>query len=370
MGLAGLAGVAGFLIAFAGTPLSTRLAHRFGAIDHPTGEEHKAHDDPTPYLGGIALFAACVLGSLVLFRLGNPAGRADLFVALGLAIGLGVIGLVDDVRKLPPGARLLFQIGAALIAWNAGFEVHLTQVDPIDAVLSLVWIVGITNAFNLLDNMDGLSAGLAGIAAAIFSVLSLIGELEALSIVSASLSGACFGFLVHNRHPARVFMGDSGSLFLGFLLACIGVRLRFDNLLQVTFLIPVVVLAVPILDTSVVVISRMIGGQSPLRGGRDHVSHRLVNVGLSVRTAVYALYLMGLCLGWIGIVMSQADARVGWMLIALVGLVGVVLIITLLRVPVYEASVQERLAVASAEYEEPDEASVFQRWRARLASRN
>lgn len=355
MALAAFAGVAGFLIAVAGTPLAGRLAHAFDVLDHPDAADHKNHDDPTPYLGGIALFAGAVIGSLLLFAVDDAPGRSDLLVAVALGVALGVVGLIDDVRALPPGIKFGAQLLAALGAWSVGFEVHLTQIEGLDIALSLLWIVGITNAFNLLDNMDGLSAGLAGIAAGVFAVLSLIGELHALSVVAGALSGACFGFLVHNRHPAKVFMGDAGSLFLGFLLALIGVRLRFDNLLQVTFLIPVVVLAVPILDTSVVVISRLISNRSPLTGGRDHISHRLVNVGLSVRMAVFALYLMGICLGWIGIVMSQATREVGWMLIALVAFVGVIMLLTLLRVPVYETFTQERLAQRTAPYEEPEE---------------
>ena len=170
-----------------------------------------------------------------------------------------------------------------------------------------------------------------------------------LAVVAASLAGASFGFLAHNRHPAKIFMGDAGSTFLGFMLALIGVRLRFDNLVEVTFLIPVVVLGIPILDTALVVTSRTLHGRAVFLGGRDHISHRLVHVGLSVPLAVGLLYWTGLCLGWLGIVISQASVEVGWMLLGFVIALGLFFGLLLLRVPVYKEEFEDINELKSTE---------------------
>ena len=260
----------------------------------------------------------------------------QLVLGLVLAGVLGLIGLYDDIRPASRVFRIATQFLAAGCAWGLGFRVEAAPWDSVNALLTILWIVGITNAFNLLDNMDGLSAGMAAVSAFSFMILAGLGDLWVLSVIAASLAGAAGGFLIHNKHPAKVFMGDAGSLFIGFSLALIGLELRFDNLLQVTFLVPVVVLGIPILDTTIVVISRLRQGRSPFLGGRDHISHRLVEVGLPVKTAVGLLYWSGLCLGWLGLVISRSDVQVGWMLLGFVGALGAFFATLLLKVPIYE----------------------------------
>lgn len=339
MGLGAL--LVGFAVSFGVTPLTAKAARRFGILDRPSSnaQGHKKHRRPTPYLGGLAILGGMLAGSA--FMLAIPEGRPALILAgfplaiLG-AVALGLVGLVDDVRQLPRTVRLLAQAGAAVAAHFGGFSVSLTSVEPVNLLLTVVWIVGITNAFNLLDNMDGLTSGLAGIAALSFAVMGVLGGMPLLAVVSAALAGSSFGFLAHNLHPAKIFMGDAGSTFLGFLLALIGVRLRFDNLVEVTFLVPVVVLGIPILDTTLVVASRKLHGRPVFLGGRDHISHRLVHVGLSVPVTVGLLYWSGLCLGWLGLVISRSTVQVGWMLLGFVSAVGLFFGALLLRVSVYE----------------------------------
>jgi UDP-GlcNAc:undecaprenyl-phosphate/decaprenyl-phosphate GlcNAc-1-phosphate transferase len=209
-------------------------------------------------------------------------------------------------------------LAAALGAWTVGFRVEFTPWVVVNFLFTVLWIVGITNAFNLLDNMDGLSSGLAGIAAAAFAVMGSLEGLTLIPIVAGALAGAAFGFLAHNKYPARIFMGDAGSLFLGFLLAIIGIEMRFDNLVKVTFLVPVVVLGVPIFDTTLVVLSRIRNRRPVWQAARDHVSHRLIAIGLPVREAVLLLYWSAICLGWLGLVISRASVQVGWMLLIFV----------------------------------------------------
>ncbi len=330
-----------FVAAWAITPLTSKVAHRLGILDRPDADR-KIHDAPTPYLGGVAIFSALLIGTVVLVFI--PGGLArwvyrDLALGVGLAVVLAVVGLFDDVRPLPPSVRFAAQIAAAAAAWSAGFQVQATPYQWANFLLTIIWFVGMTNAFNLLDNMDGLSAGLAGVGALSFAAMGVLEELVVLSVVAAALAGASFGFLAHNRHPAKAFMGDAGSMFLGFALALIGLELRFDNLIKVTFLVPVVVLGVPIFDTTLVVLSRLRNRRPIHQGGRDHISHRLVKAGLSVRTSVALLYWSGLCLGWLGLVISRSNVQVGWMLLGFVLALGGFFGRLMWRVSVYDEPV-------------------------------
>lgn len=346
-------------LAFAGayliTPLTARIAHRFGILDHPIENDpsgKKVHSRSTPYLGGVAVFFGLLLGSsLVAVALGSDLGHllSGFSLAIGVALALGFIGLADDIWTMPPSVRLGAQLAAAVGAWFSDFQVAIASSDLVNFAITVLWVVGITNAFNLLDNMDGLTAGVAGIAALWFALMGASGGMTALGIVAAALAGASGGFLAHNRHPAKIFMGDAGSLFIGLLLALIGMRLRFENLVEVTFLVPVVVLGLPIFDTSLVVLSRLRHRRGIFQGGRDHVSHRLVRIGLPVPATVRLLYWACLCLGWLGFAISRADPEVGFMLLGLVFAVGLYLGRFLWAVPVYEVQLPRAAVDAPSE---------------------
>jgi UDP-GlcNAc:undecaprenyl-phosphate/decaprenyl-phosphate GlcNAc-1-phosphate transferase len=339
----GSALVTAALVAYVTTPLTGRLARRFGVIDHPSQEPtgHKRHTEPTPYLGGIAISLGLVAGSLFVFAATEGIPVRHFVVTIGAGLGLAAVGLVDDITPLPRSLRLIAQVVLAYVAWETGFGVSASPNAAVNLLLTTFWLVGITNAFNLLDNMDGASAGLAGIAALTFAVMGLMSELPLLPIIAAALAGASFGFLVHNRHPARVFMGDAGSLLLGFLVALLGLRLRFDVAREITFLVPVVVLGIPILDTSLVVLSRVRHRRPVFLGGRDHIAHRLVMAGLSTRTAISLMYVTAICLGWLGLVISRATTDVALMLSGFVVVVGLLGAGFLLKVPVYGEDLQD-----------------------------
>ena len=347
-----------FVVSFAMTPASAKLARRIGLLDRPQGEGgYKKHDLAVPYLGGVAIVFGLLAGCLMMMFIpsGTPGTLIQSFpLVIVAAVILGAVGLADDFKSLPRSLRLAVQVAAAAAAYAAGFQVSFTPWDALDLAMTIIWIVGITNAFNLLDNMDGLTSGLAGIAALSFATLGVIGGMPLVTVAAASLAGASFGFLAHNRHPAKIFMGDAGSNFVGFMLALIGARLRFDNLVEVTFLVPVIVLGIPILDTTLVVVSRRLHGRPVFQGGRDHISHRLVHIGLSVPIAVGLLYWTGLCLGWLGIVVSRSDALVGWMLLGFVLAMGLFLGLLLLRVPVYEEQFEDVSDLREAEQREGD----------------
>lgn len=330
--------------AFGFTPIALRIAHRFEVFDRPGA--HKVQESPVPYLGGMAIvvaFAAViVVGS---FLRAPPDGAGQLALVIGVAVGLSVVGLVDDLRGgLHPILKFVLQFAAALLVWAAGIRIEIFQLPALDAALTVLWIVGIANAFNLLDNMDGLSAGIATIAAGFFFLLAALNDQLAVGALSAALAGCALGFLRHNFHPARIYMGDAGSLFLGFMLAVIGIKLRFEiGPRQVTFMVPVLVLGVAILDTTLVVVSRIVNRLNPLAGGRDHISHRLVFVGIPVPSAVALIYAAGVALGWLAVVMSRLDVATGFILMGFVLAVAAFVGVMLGLVPIYEHSRRRRM---------------------------
>ena len=354
MGAAALA--LAFVVSFAVTPASAKLTRRIGLLDQPHSQGgYKKHKLPVPYLGGVAIVSGVLAGCVTMLFLpeGSPSRIVGGFPLVILAaVLLGGVGLADDFQSLPRSLRLVAQIAAAIAAYVAGFGVFSTPWEALDLVLTVIWIVGITNAFNLLDNMDGLTSGLAGIAALTFAIMGVIGSMPLVTVAAASLAGASFGFLAHNRHPAKIFMGDAGSNFIGFMLALIGARLRFDNLVEVTFLVPVIVLGLPILDTTLVVVSRKLHGRPVFLGGRDHISHRLVHLGLSVPVAVGLLFWAAVCLGWLGLVVSRAGVLVGWMLLSFVLAMGVFFGALLSRMPVYEEEFEDISALREVEERE------------------
>ena len=337
------AAVVGFVIAFGLTPATASLARRWGILDHPD-EGRKQHGETIPYLGGVAIALGFAAGATLL--LGATGGLPETYVlGFGVALALGAVGVADDIRPLPRTVKFAAQLGAAVAAYALGFRVSAFPWEALNVAVTLVWVIGITNAFNLLDNMDGLTAGLAAIAAGSFAVMGIIAGPDAIAIVGAALAGSALGFLAHNRHPAKVFMGDAGSLLLGYSLALLGVRLEFENLPEVTFFVPVVVLGLPIVDTTLVVTTRLLSRQSPFVGARDHVSHRLVRMGLPVRTAVGLLYWAALCLGWLGLVITRSNVQVAWMLLGFVVAVGLFFMGLLMKIPASDKEVGEIAAV-------------------------
>jgi UDP-GlcNAc:undecaprenyl-phosphate/decaprenyl-phosphate GlcNAc-1-phosphate transferase len=277
----------------AATFLARTAALHFHWLDQPS--QRKVHTNPIPLLGGIAMYVAFVLAVLVTNS--QTVLNEGATVLIGATLLL-VVGIIDDRRGLSPLPKLLAQAGAAILLVIGGIGVEFLPFAWLNLVATILWVAAICNAMNLLDNMDGLSAGVAAIACTFFSLLALWHGQIWVSIVAAVLLGATLGFLRFNWNPATIFMGDAGSLLLGFLLAVVAIKLRFPHVdPHRTWAIPLLVLAVPIFDTTVVTISRLRRGVPISSGGRDHVSHRLVRLGLSVRQAVATIYLMAALCG-------------------------------------------------------------------------
>lgn len=296
--------MASLILAMGGTPLVRLLAIRVGVVDQPAAR--KLHTSPIPLLGGLAIYGA-VCGALLLFS--DKFYVTELASILLGATWVSSFGLWDDRFGLGAGVKLLAQVAAAVILIVSGVMVKLSVPMPVNYLLTLLWIVGITNAMNLLDNMDGLSSGVGAVASAYFLLLAALNGQYLVGAMAAAMLGACLGFLIYNFNPASIFMGDTGSLFLGFVLAALAIKLRFPtNVTWVTWMIPLLVLIVPLFDTTLVFISRLRRGKNPLTTpGKDHVSHRLVDYGFTKREAVLLLYLTGCVGGGLAILVSEAD---------------------------------------------------------------
>jgi UDP-GlcNAc:undecaprenyl-phosphate GlcNAc-1-phosphate transferase len=291
------------LLVIGATPGAKWAALKLGMIDQPAAR--KVHTAPVPRFGGIAMYGAVIVALLVFgerFRINQLVS-----ILLG-ATWVSFLGVWDDRWGLRPTLKFAGQVVAAIILIVTGVQVQFLPSNVLNWIVTAVWVVGLTNAINFLDNMDGLSGGIAAIASAFFLLMAVQSGQYLVGGLSAALLGASVGFLVYNFNPASIFMGDTGSLFLGFMLAALGIKLRFPgNTDVVTWMVPVIVLGVPIFDTTLVVFSRLRRGLHPVTPGKDHTSHRLVRMGFTQREAVMALYLVGGMLGLIAVFVTQAD---------------------------------------------------------------
>lgn len=317
------------LLAVGVTPLARRAAITLGFLDRPSAR--KVHTSPMPLLGGVAIYIAFI-AALLLF--------SDAFFVhqvIGILVGatwVSFLGIWDDWRSLRPLVKLAGQLLAIALLVATGVRVEFLRNPYLNLIVTVAWIIGITNAVNFLDNMDGLSGGVAAIAAGWLLVLGLWNGQRLVAPFAAALLGASLGFLVYNFNPARIFMGDAGSLFLGFTLAATAIKLRFPGQPDsVTFMIPILVLGVPILDLTLVTVSRLRRGVNPwTTAGRDHLSHRLVRLGLSHRRAVVAIY--GLCLlsGALGFMVQFLSPLAAYLLLASTLVTGALLIVFLEKI--------------------------------------
>jgi len=322
-----------FLIVLVTTPVVRAWARRTGFVDSPN-ETHKAHTVPVSYGGGIPItvaivgpiFAGCLLvrslastaapewlPAVARTHLPGMASRVPEMLGIAAcAAVLHVVGLIDDRRRLGAGVKFAFQLAAALVtSWGLGVRAIEALPAAMSIGVTVLWIMLITNAFNFLDNMDGLSAGVAAIAALIFAVTAVRGGQIFVPMLALVIAGSLLGFLIYNFSPASIFMGDAGSLVIGYLLSVVTILTTFyDPTRSVTpmgVVVPIIVFAVPLYDVTSVVIRRLRAGANPFHGDRRHFSHRLVRAGLSPRGAVLTIYLATAATGLPAIVLPRLD---------------------------------------------------------------
>ena len=275
-----------------------KVALRYGVVDSPN-EAHKSHKEPVPYLGGVAIVLGVLLITLISSFVSHySASTIWLAVSVLLpALLLAVVGLIDDIRKLSPWPRFIVQTSVASVSALL-LVVTDTLGSPtgstlIDVLITILWIVGLANAINFFDNVDGGASGAIAISSGFLALLAIQGGQILIAALSIVLCGSTLGFLVWNKPPARIYMGDAGALFLGVLIASLSIRLDPNPINRISsFAVPVFLLAIPILDASVVVTKRLKRGVSPFQGGRDHLSHRLMGRGIEKRKTVFILWFL------------------------------------------------------------------------------
>ncbi len=292
------------LFSFLLTPPVKRLAHKIGAVDIPK-DNRRMHKEPIPRLGGLAIFIGCVISILTFSEISTQI--------LGILIGASIIvavGIVDDVRPISAGVKLILQIISALIAVGHGVLIPMIA-NPfpfggeywdfgIWAIpITVIWIVAVTNSVNLIDGLDGLADGVSTIGALTMLIISLLMGDIPMAIICAALVGACVGFIPFNMNPAKIFMGDTGSTFLGYMLATISVLGLFKFYAVISFVVPFIILGFPIYDTTSAFTRRILKGQNPMTADRSHTHHKLIDMGMNQKQAVATLYLisgvLGLC---------------------------------------------------------------------------
>jgi UDP-GlcNAc:undecaprenyl-phosphate GlcNAc-1-phosphate transferase len=299
--MASIVALIAFPVALAAIALLLRSPLNRWLVSRPNGERWSKQTTPT--LGGIGIYLGIVAGVLGAVAAGATPLSEELVGVLAGAGLLFLAGLADDLFTLPPLAKLGAQAGAAAIVLSTGLKVEIIDQPVVATALAMVWIVGMTNAFNLLDNMDGLAASLAAIASGLFAVDAVTAHpSHTVLVLALAIMAACAAFLPFNlrvNKPAAVFMGDSGSQLLGFSLACFGLASSWKgaSTTVATLLLPILILAVPILDTTLVTLIRLLEGRPISQGGRDHTSHRLVYSGLTEKRAVVLLTVLSALLG-------------------------------------------------------------------------
>jgi UDP-GlcNAc:undecaprenyl-phosphate GlcNAc-1-phosphate transferase len=298
------------LVVLATTPLASRLARAVGAVDHPS--DRRIHCEPTPRLGGLAMLAGFLVP--VLYYL--PADQASRALVAG-AVLIACLGAVDDIWGLTPAVKLVGQAACAAIPVSAGLTIdHVTlpflgvgDLGPAQYPLTILWFVALVNMINFTDGMDGLAAGISGLGATTFAILAAsLGRADP-AIMAAALAGACAAFLVFNFHPARVFMGDSGSMLLGFVLAGVAISGVMKTTAAVAVVAPLVILAIPILDTSFVILKRLKHGLPVYSADRSHFHHRFFTIGWGQRKTVLALYAWCALMGAVAVALRFVPYR-------------------------------------------------------------
>ena len=333
MELPAIAGVAAalvsaLLVALITTPVVKSLAERVGAVDVPK-DARRMHDHPIPRMGGLAIFLGFLLSTLVFV----PLSQSLRGMLLG-AILIVILGIFDDIYALPALPKLIVQIVAALIAVLHGNVIQVISNPNIlsdnpywvlgfwSIPVSVIWIVAITNAVNLIDGLDGLAVGVAAISSLTMLVIAMLVSENVVALTMAALAGGCIGFMPYNQNPAKIFMGDTGSTFLGFVLATVSIQGLFKFYTIISFAVPFLMLGLPLFDTCFAIVRRLSKGQNPMSPDRSHVHHRLIDMGFNQKQAVGILYVISAILGLSAVVLTTSGALKAMVLLCALCLAG------------------------------------------------
>jgi UDP-GlcNAc:undecaprenyl-phosphate GlcNAc-1-phosphate transferase len=312
-----LALLAALMVSFLMTPVVKTFAYKIGAVDVPK-DSRRMHKVPIPRLGGLAIFIGFMVSILLLVDI---RGNAQLQSILLGAVIIVVLGVVDDIMALPAMLKFVVQIIAALIPALNGVVIQAFSnpnvfsdnpywvLGMLSVPFTVLWIVAITNSVNLIDGLDGLANGVSAISATTMLVIALLASEAQVAIVMAALVGACVGFMPYNLNPAKMFMGDTGATFLGYILATMSIQGLFKFYAVISFAVPFLILGLPIFDTSFAFIRRIAHGQSPMHADRGHIHHRLIDMGLNQKQAVATLYVISAILGLSAVVLTTGGEQ-------------------------------------------------------------
>ncbi len=303
--------IVALIISFALTPLAIKIAPKIGAVDIPK-DDRRMHTKTMPRFGGIAIY----FGSMIAFAFFLP-GTTDERMT-GIAIGATLIlimGIVDDIRGLSAKVKLVGQIACACILYASSVRISFIS-DPfgegliefhwaVSLIVTVMWIVGITNTINLIDGLDGLAAGVSFIATVAIAYIAYIHGRYEICMAFMALAGSCLGFLPWNFHPAKIFMGDGGALYLGFMIAAISVMSPMKSATVIATILPIFVLALPILDTAMAILRRLKNGRPIMEADKGHLHHRIMNVGMGQKRTVLTLYCISGIMGVAAILISR-----------------------------------------------------------------
>lgn len=322
--------LAAAVVALISTPVVKSLAFKIGAVDVPK-DGRRMHNHPIPRMGGLAIFFGFIL-SVLLF---TPLTQQLRGMLLGAVI-IVILGILDDIYALPAKPKFLVQIVAALVAVHAGNKIeflsnpNIFSSEPywelgwLSIPISVLWIVGITNAVNLIDGLDGLACGVSTISSMTLLVIALIVSETDVAVLMAALAGSCIGFLPYNLNPAKIFMGDTGSTFLGFILASVSIQGLFKFHMIISFAVPFLMLGLPIFDTCFAILRRVSKGQSPMSPDRGHIHHRLIDMGFTQKQAVATLYIISAILGLSAVVLTTSGTEKAMLFLLALCLAGAV----------------------------------------------
>ena len=319
------------------TPLMRKIALAQGVLDRPNSA-HKTHKNPVPYLGGVAIIIGVVI--VAYFALiSDKFTWSNFWLASSVlipAVVMGLVGLWDDLKSLNPLPRFIGQsIAGLVIAFFLILNDNIgnpTGITALDVAITIIWIVGICNSINFFDNLDGGAAGTVAITAISLTYLAITGDQYFIAALSIVVAGSTLGFLIWNKAPARIYMGDAGALFLGLLIATLTIRFKpsTDNSVS-SFAIPVLLLAIPILDTTVAVFSRIRRKVSPFQGGKDHLSHRLVRYGLSRKVSAIMLWVLSALYGFFAVLISIPNFNYEFLILAIASVAWISLLALFLK---------------------------------------
>ncbi len=292
--------ISSFVLGLILIPIARKIAFKYKILDYPV-TKLKKHEKPVPYLGGIAIFLSFLIPVVLAKILLHQTLRGVIGILAGASI-IVILGLIDDIKNLKPYTKLFIQFLVSLIIIKVNMNIKFMESNILNYILTILWVIGITNAFNLIDIMDGLCAGVAAVASFAFFIIAIFANRVNDMIPAIALFGSLLAFLIYNKPPAKIYMGDAGSLFLGFMMAALALNESYSRVNHVAVLSPVLILGVPIFDTFLVIFLRIRKGILPIYGSDDHTAQRLVMLGFSKPQATLFLIILTIFLSAAAIV--------------------------------------------------------------------